>query len=164
MFHEEQLDPYIDDHGLLTHLTPKFHHIETSQLTGFYMMPPLVFNELRVGGRLISQLWKKDQANAVDTKTCYSRQISNQVVPRENTSLWKRNYNESNQVWILDSKLQCSVGPFIVRCVKCRCPRGNFQLQKMASLPKDKMYEEPPFSYHGVDHFGQFVVRGGEKK
>ena len=107
MFHEEQLDPYIDDHGLLTHLTPNFHHIETSQLTGFYMMPTLVFNELRVGARLISQLWKKDQATPVDTKTCYSRQISNQVVPRENTSLWKRYYNESNQVfWILDSKLQ----------------------------------------------------------
>ena len=72
------------------------------------------------------------------------------------------NQIRSSGFWIVNCST--SVRPFIVRCVKCRYPRGNFQLQKMASLPKDKMHEEPPFSYHGVDHFGQFVVRGGEKK
>ena len=34
----------------------------------------------------------------------------------------------------------------------------------MASLPKDRICEEPPFTYCGVDLFGPFVVKEGSKE
>ena len=35
---------------------------------------------------------------------------------------------------------------------------------KMPSLPSDRLCEEPPFTYCGVDLFGPFVTKEGRKK
>ena len=40
----------------------------------------------------------------------------------------------------------------------------NLQLQNMVSLPKDRMCEEPPFTYYDVDNFDPFVVKKGNKE
>ena len=42
--------------------------------------------------------------------------------------------------------------------------RGRLQQQKMADLLKDRMSEEPPFTYCGVDLFGSFHVKNGRKE
>ena len=34
----------------------------------------------------------------------------------------------------------------------------------MADLPKERMSEEPPFTYCGVDLFGSFLVKDGRKE
>ena len=52
----------------------------------------------------------------------------------------------------------------ISKCVRCKILRGKFQQQQMADLPKDRISEEPPFSYCGIDMFGPFTVKDGRKK
>ena len=52
----------------------------------------------------------------------------------------------------------------ISRCVSCRRLGGNLQLQNTASLPRDRICEEPPFTYYGVQLFGPFVVKEGRKE
>ena len=56
------------------------------------------------------------------------------------------------------------VRSYISKCVTCRHLRGNFQQQKMASLPSDRLCEEPPFTYCGVYLFGPFVTKEGCKE
>ena len=53
---------------------------------------------------------------------------------------------------------------YIPKCVPCRNLRGNFQRQKMALLPSDRLCEEPPFTYCGIDLFGPFVTKEGHKE
>ena len=72
------------------------------------------------------------------------------------------NQIRSSGFWIIICN--ATVKSFISRCVACRRLRGNFQLQKMASLPKDRMCEEPPFTYCSVDLFGPFIVKEGRKE
>ena len=43
--------------------------------------------------------------------------------------------------------------------VTCRCLRGKVGEQVMADLPSDRLQEEPPFSYCGVDMFGPFYIK-----
>ena len=52
----------------------------------------------------------------------------------------------------------------ILKCVRCKQLRGRLQQQKMADLPKEKKSEEPPFTYCGVDLFGSFLVKDGQKE
>ena len=42
--------------------------------------------------------------------------------------------------------------------------RGKLQLQKLADFPKERMSEESPFTYCGVDLFGSFLVKDGRKE
>ena len=42
--------------------------------------------------------------------------------------------------------------------------RGRLQQQKMTDLPKERMSEEPPFTYCGVNLFGLFLVKDGRKE
>ena len=37
-------------------------------------------------------------------------------------------------------------------------------LPKMADLPKDRMSEEPPFTYCGINLSGPFLVKDGRKE
>ena len=45
-------------------------------------------------------------------------------------------------------------------CVRCKILRGKFQQQQMANLPKDRISEEAPFSYCGIDMFWTFYRQG----
>ena len=43
------------------------------------------------------------------------------------------------------------------------CMQGNLG-EKMAELPFDRLREEPPFTYCGVDLFGPFVICSKQKE
>ena len=47
----------------------------------------------------------------------------------------------------------------ISRCVTCRRLRGKLGKQNVADLPQDRLKEEPPFTYCGVDMFGPFEIK-----
>ena len=47
---------------------------------------------------------------------------------------------------------------FIHYCVVCRSLRGKLGEQKMAELRFDRLQEELPFTYCGVDLFEPFVI------
>ena len=51
----------------------------------------------------------------------------------------------------------------ISKCVDCRKLRGKTCQQKMSDLPEERLIEEPPFSYCGVDVPGPFLVKEGRK-
>ena len=53
---------------------------------------------------------------------------------------------------------------FIHYCVVCRSLRGKLGEQKMAEMPFDRLQEEPPFTYCGVDLFGPFVICSKRKE
>ncbi|XP_062587039.1 uncharacterized protein LOC134248653 [Saccostrea cucullata] len=66
--------------------------------------------------------------------------------------------------WIVGCKKL--VSSVIYNCVICRKLRGRLEHQKMADLPSVRVRQSPPFTYVGVDMFGQWEVvtrktRGG---
>ena len=72
------------------------------------------------------------------------------------------NYIRYSGFWIINCN--AAVRSYISKGFTCRHLRGNFQQQKMASLPSDRLCEEPPFTYCGVDLLGPFVTKEGRKK
>ena len=52
----------------------------------------------------------------------------------------------------------------ILKYIRCKQLRQRFQQQKMTDLPKERISEEPPFTYCGVNGFGSFIVKHGEKE
>ena len=90
-------------------------------------------------------------------------QISSDVFPNVETS-WSKVRRIVGYVLLYKRKLlNQDCGKNEDHSVTCRCFRGNLQIQKMASLPKDRMCEEPPFTYCGVDLFGSIVVKERHK-
>ncbi|XP_078495131.1 uncharacterized protein LOC144749905 [Ciona intestinalis] len=59
-----------------------------------------------------------------------------------------------NGFWIVNGS--SSVAHYISECVLCKRLRGRVEVQKMADLPADRVYEGPPFLYCGTDCFGPF--------
>ena len=61
--------------------------------------------------------------------------------------------------------ISCSsvVKSMISKCVECRRQRGKVCQQKMGDLPAERLSEEPPFTYCGIDMFGPFLVKDGRK-
>ena len=53
---------------------------------------------------------------------------------------------------------------FIHYCVVCSSLRGQLGEQKMAELSFNRLQEEPPFTYFGVDLFGPFVICSKRKE
>ena len=47
----------------------------------------------------------------------------------------------------------------VSKCVTCRCLRGKVGVQVMADLSSDRLQEEPPFNYCGVDMLGPFHIK-----
>ena len=56
------------------------------------------------------------------------------------------------------------VRSIILKCVRCKQLRERFQQQKMADLPKERMSEEPTYTYCDVDLFGSFLVMDGRNE
>ena len=54
-----------------------------------------------------------------------------------------------------------AVKSFISRCVECRKLCRKICQQKMGNLHADRLSEEPPFTFCGVDMFGPFLVKDG---
>ena len=64
--------------------------------------------------------------------------------------------------WIINCN--SAVKSLIAKCVICRHLRGSICYQKMADLPRERLFQEPPFSYCGIDMFGPIVVKEGRKE
>ena len=50
------------------------------------------------------------------------------------------------------------------KCVDCRRRRGKVSQQKMGDLPSDRLTQEPPFTYCGINMFGSFLIKDGRKQ
>ena len=72
------------------------------------------------------------------------------------------NYSRSSGFWNIDCN--AAVRSYISKCGTCIHLRGNFQQQKMASLPSDRLCEELPFNYYSVDLLELFVTKEGRKE
>ena len=64
--------------------------------------------------------------------------------------------------WIINCN--GAVKSLIAKCVICRHLRGSICQQKMADLLRERLSQEPPFTYCGIDMFGPIVVKEGRKK
>lgn len=67
-------------------------------------------------------------------------------------------------LWIVGAKR--AITGFIYKCVTCRKLRGRVEQQQMSDLPSERLQQEPPFTYVGLDVFGPWEVctrrtRGG---
>ena len=65
-----------------------------------------------------------------------------------------------SQYWILNAN--SVVRHFISKCVVCHL-RGMIGEQKMADLPKEQITFSPPVTHSGVDYFGPFYIKQGQK-
>ena len=61
-------------------------------------------------------------------------------------------------------RLNIIVRSIISKCARCKHVRRRFQQQEIADLPRDRMGEEAPFKFCGVDMFWSFVVKNGRKE
>ena len=52
----------------------------------------------------------------------------------------------------------------IEKYVICRHLRGSICQQKMADLPRERLSQEPPFTYCGTDMFAPILVKEGRKE
>ena len=126
-----KLDPYIDGNGLLW-VGGRLSHSTMHESAKH----PLLIPKGSILARLI-------------IKCCHEK------VARSGRGIMM-NQIRSSGFWIINCN--ATVRSFISRCITCRRIRGNLKLQNMASLTKDRMCEEPPFIYCGVDLFGPFVM------
>ena len=67
------------------------------------------------------------------------------------------NHLRQNGYWIIGGS--STVAGYIRKCVLCKKRRGSYLKQKMANLPYERLAEEPPFTYCGVDLFGPFNIK-----
>lgn len=66
-----------------------------------------------------------------------------------------------NGFWIIG--IRKAVVSLIGKCVKCKRLRGDFQQQKMADLPVDRIQPAPGFTFVGTDVFGPFYITQGRR-
>ena len=121
---------------------------------------------LRVGGRIqksiVSQemkhpvlLVRKSGIAVMIIRWCYGKVAHS----RRGITM---NCIRSSGFWIINCN--AAVRSYISKCVTCRHLRGNFQQQKMTSLPSDRLFEKPPFTDCSVHLFGPFVTKEGHKE
>ena len=132
-----KLDPFIDDEGILR----VGGRIKRSAVASEMQHPVLLPKFCRIA-ELVARWCHEQVAHAGRGMTM------NQI---RSSGFWVTRCN---------SLVRC----IILKCVRCKQLRGRFQQQKMADLPKERMSEEPPFTYCGVDLFGSFLVKDGQKE
>ena len=116
---------------------------------------------IRVGGRLRRSslefgavhpvlLSKTGNATKMIVRWCHERAAysGRNVTPNE---------FRSSGYWVMQGN--SVVRRIISKCVTCRRLKGKFREQFMTDLPSDRLQEESPFSYCGVDMFGPFHIK-----
>ena len=73
----------------------------------------------------------------------------------------KINAIRNHGYWIINCT--SAVKSVMSKCVECRKLRGKICQQKMGKFPADRLSEESPFTYCGVDMFSPFLVKDGRK-
>ena len=66
------------------------------------------------------------------------------------------------EYWIINCT--SAVKSLIKKCVTCRHLIGSICQQEMADLPRERLFQEPPFTYCSNDMFGPILVKEGRKK
>ena len=64
--------------------------------------------------------------------------------------------------WIINCN--SAVKSLIAKCFICRHLRGSICQQEMADLPKERLSQEPPFTYCGIDMFGRILMKEGHQE
>ncbi|XP_076861369.1 uncharacterized protein LOC143514271 [Brachyhypopomus gauderio] len=59
-------------------------------------------------------------------------------------------------LWIVGAKR--AISSLVFKCVICRRLRGKLEQQQMADLPQERLKQEPPFTYVGLDVFGPWEI------
>ena len=67
----------------------------------------------------------------------------------------------SNGFWVINCT--AAMKSMISECIDCRKLRGKTCQQEMSAIAEEQLIKEPPFSYCGVDMFGPFLVKEGQK-
>ena len=119
---------------------------------------------LRVGGRIQKSIVSEEMKHLLARKSEIAVMIirwCHEKVAHSGRGI-TMNYIRSSGFWIINCN--AAVRSYISKGFTCRHLRGNFQQQKMASLPSDRLCEEPHFTYCGVDLLGPFVTKEGRKK
>ena len=80
----------------------------------------------------------------------------------EKTAQSGRGPSMKSGYWIINCN--SAVQSLIVKCVICRHLWGSICQQKMADLPRERLSQEPPFTYCGSDMFGSILVKEGCKE
>ncbi|XP_064077611.1 uncharacterized protein LOC135195281 [Macrobrachium nipponense] len=65
-------------------------------------------------------------------------------------------------LWIVG--MSKAVASYIYKCVTCRKSRWPVEEQKMANLPEDRIEDESPFTFSGMDCFGPFLIKERHKE
>ena len=121
---------------------------------------------LRVGGRICKTALEKNiQHPILIPRYCRATQLiiewcHNQIAHAGRGMTI--NAVRASGYWVINCN--AAVRSTISKCVRCKILRRKFQQQKMADLPKDRISEEPPFSYCGIDMFVPFTVKDGRKE
>lgn len=68
----------------------------------------------------------------------------------------------SEGYWI--SGISRAVASHVHHCVICRKLRRPTEEQRMADLPSERSSPSPPFTYCGMDCFGPFIIKQGQKE
>ena len=68
----------------------------------------------------------------------------------------------SQGYWIINCTN--AVKSMISKCVECRRFRGKVCQRKMGDQPPDRLTQEPPFTYCGIEMFGPFLVKACRKQ
>ena len=122
---------------------------------------------LRVGGRIHKSELEKNIQHPILMPNCRTTQLIIEWCHNQFAHAGRGmtiNAVRTSGYWVINCN--AAVRSTISKCVRCKILRGKFQQQQIADLPKDRISEEPPFSYCGIDMFGPFTVKDGrnEKK
>ena len=102
------------------------------------------------------------------------------IIPKKShiTELLNRHYHSKDQhhqghgmtrnalrqtgYWKIDGG--SSISHQLQKCVTCRKLPGSHCVQKMANLPEEQLTPALPFSYTGMDVFGPWYIKEGQKE
>ena len=72
--------------------------------------------------------------------------------------------NEIRNVGYWITNCNRAVKSLIAKCIICRHLSRSICQQKMADLPRERLSQEPPFTYCGIDMLGPILVNEGRKE
>lgn len=123
---------------------------------------------LRVGGRITHSNLPADETHPILIPGKHHLAVLLIRHHHEQVKHQGRHFTEGavrgSGLWIVGAKR--AINSLIYKCVTCRKLRGRLEQQQMADLPPERLQQEPPFTYVGLDVFGPWEVvarrtRGG---
>ncbi|XP_042611086.1 uncharacterized protein LOC109074690 [Cyprinus carpio] len=123
---------------------------------------------LRVGGRITHSNLPADETHPILIPGKHHLAVLLIRHHHEQVKHQGRHFTEGavrgSGLWIVGAKR--AINSLIYKCVTCRKLRGRSEQQQMVDLPPERLQQEPPFTYVGLDVFGPWEVvarrtRGG---